>query len=212
MASKKEIKINVDESDVTRSATDDDVAAEPLDTNEQGEAAKAQVTEIDAGAEALSEEDQLRLKVAELEDRLLRSQAEFDNFRKRTARQFESLIRSANETMLIQVLDVIDNFERAFKHTDDEATLASLQAGMELIHNQLLDLLKRHDVAPIKAVGEVFDPNLHEALMQVASDECNEGIVADEISKGYRLGDRVLRYSKVSVSKGQADENDGGEQ
>jgi molecular chaperone GrpE len=210
MASKKEIKINVDEPEDTKQDSRPEAAADAVDSTDPSEATETVVPaeETVEQAEPLSEEDQLRLRVAELEDRLLRSQAEFENFRKRTARQYESLARSANETLLLQVLDVIDNFERAFDHANDDATIKGLQEGMELIHNQLRDLLKRHNVVSIDAVGKVFDPNLHEALMQIASDEFDEGVVAGEVSKGYRIGDRVLRFSKVSVSKGKADDGE----
>jgi molecular chaperone GrpE len=159
-----------------------------------------------APEEELSEEEKLKKQVAELEDKLLRTAAEFDNYKKRTARQLEEMIRSANDKILLELLEVADNFERALRHSNERAAQADVQAlqkGMELIFNQLKALLDRYHITPIEALGQPFDPNLHEALMQVDSDEYPEGVVALEICKGYKQGDRVLRHSKVGVSKGK---------
>jgi len=153
-----------------------------------------------------SEEEKLKKRVAELEDKLLRTAAEFDNYKKRMARQLEEMIRSANDKILLELLEVADNFERALRHSNEQAAQADVQAlqkGMELIFNQLKALLNRYHITPIDALGQPFDPTLHEALMQVDSDEYPEGVVALEISKGYKQGDRVLRHSKVGVSKGK---------
>lgn len=154
----------------------------------------------------VSEVDQLKALVAQLEDQKLRALADLDNFRKRTARQFEETIRSANERLLCDMLEVVDNFERALQHTDESndasAGAEAIRKGTELIYHQMRDLLARYDVTPIESVGKAFDPNLHEALMPIASDEYDEGTVAMEISKGYKQGDRVLRHAKVGVSQG----------
>jgi molecular chaperone GrpE len=159
-----------------------------------------------APAKKLSEEDQLKKQITELEDKFLRTAAEFDNYKKRMARQFEEIVRSANDRILFELLEVVDNFERALKHSNDNAEntdVVALRKGMELTFNQMTDLLSKYDVVPIDAVGQPFDPNLHEAVMQVESDVYPEGAVAIEMSKGYKQGDRVLRHSKVGVSKGK---------
>ena len=181
-------------------ASEDDpqeTAAADAETEATGEVAEE---------EELCEEEKLRRQVAELEDHHLRAAADFENYKKRTARQFESIIRSAGDKILIELLDVVDSFERALQHKNGNSDVSALSEGMELIYNQMTTLLARYDVQPIEAVGKPFDPNLHEALIQVASDEHPEGTVAVEISKGYRLAGRVIRHSKVGVSKGAAKE------
>ncbi len=210
MADKKEIKIDFSDSEKN---DDDRNDAPDEEYDEQAAADAREMEESDVEAEALpeteepkSEEDKLRAKVAELEDRLLRTMADFDNFKKRSARQYEEIIASANDRLLTELLDIVDNFERALEHADNNRSNSAdgLAEGTKLIYNQLRDLLARYNVTPIEAVGKTFDPNLHDAMMQVDSDEYEEGIVAVEISKGYLRGERVLRHSKVGVSRGPA--------
>jgi molecular chaperone GrpE len=151
----------------------------------------------------LVEEPNPQARIAELEDRLLRAAAEFDNYRKRTARQFEEITRSANDRLLTELLEVVDNFDRARQHADEKVDAASLKQGMDQIHNQLVTLLAKNDVKPIEALGKPFDPQLHDAMMQIESAEYPEGIVALEMARGYQQGTRVIRHSKVGVSKGK---------
>ncbi len=151
------------------------------------------------------EEDRLKARVEELEDKLLRLAAEFDNYKKRMARQYDDIIRTANDRILIELLDVMDNFERALQHDNENSNFESFRKGTELIFDQMTALLNKHDVRPIEALGKPFDPNLHEALMPVESEEYPEGTVAVEMSKGYMQGGRVLRHSKVGVSRGKTD-------
>ncbi|MEW6049801.1 MAG: nucleotide exchange factor GrpE [Candidatus Zixiibacteriota bacterium] len=152
----------------------------------------------------LTPEEQLQSRVAELEDRLLRTAAEYENYRKRTLRQADEQIRAANDRLLGELLEVMDNFERALSHINEKTDADSLQKGMELIYNQLGALLKRYDVVPIEAIGQKFDPALHDAMLQVESTTYEEGTVAMEMARGYRQADRVLRHSKVGVSKGKS--------
>jgi len=149
-----------------------------------------------------TEEEKLRARVAELEDRLLRSLAEFDNYKKRSARLHEQMANSANDKLLNELLDVVDNFERALQHQEPAGGSDAFRQGIEMIYSQLTGLLNRYGVTAIEAIGKPFDANLHDALIRVASDKYDEGVVVDEISKGYKIGDRVLRHSKVSVSMG----------
>jgi len=196
MSRKKDIEVDITDSDEKQ-----ETAAEtPTDTPDDGT-----TTESEAAIEVeeLSEEEKLRLKVAELEDRLLRAAAEFDNYKKRQARNYDDMVRNANDRLLLQLLEVVDNFERAVAHGGDEgANHDAYREGTELILSQMHALLDRHDVAPIEALGEPFDPNLHEALMQVASDEYEEGVVAMEVNRGYKRGGSVLRHARVGVSTG----------
>jgi molecular chaperone GrpE len=157
-----------------------------------------------SGAPPLLDEEQLRVRVAELEDRLLRSMADLDNFRKRTARQFDEVARSTSDKIFGELLDVVTNLDRALQHCKDGADIASLRQGMEMIHGQFMGLLTRNEIRPIEALGQPFDPRFHEALMQVDSAEYPPQVVAAEISKGYMQGDRVLRHTQVAVSRGPA--------
>jgi len=155
-----------------------------------------------------SEEEKLRVKCEEVEDKYLRLAAEFENFKKRMVRQYEEIVRTANDHILFDLLEVVDSFERALEHSEN-SDYDSYRKGADLILNQLKDLLARREVTPIEAIGNKFDPNLHEAMMQAPSDEHDEGTVAIEISRGYRQGKRVLRHSKVVVSKGKLKAEDG---
>ncbi len=158
-------------------------------------------TEVDKSE---AEVDDLKQQVEELEDKLLRAAAEFENFKKRTARQYEQIVSSAGDRVLGDLLEIVDNFDRAMAHSNGEADIDGLLKGMKLIGNQMNDLLKKYNVEPIEAVGSPFDPSLHEAMMQIASDEHEPGVVAMEIARGYRRGDQVVRHSRVGVSSGPA--------
>lgn len=182
------------------------VAENDSDTNVEVKIDKTEEDESSAADEIeLSEVEKLTNRVAELEDKLLRSAAEFDNYKKRIARSYDDMIRSSGDRIFSELLDIVDNFERAL-NTDEKASFESLQEGTRLIFNQMTGLLEKHNIKPIEALGKPFDPNLHEALMQVPSDEYEEGIVALEISKGYSQDKRVIRHSKVGVSSGRAKE------
>jgi molecular chaperone GrpE len=149
-----------------------------------------------AGPAAPSAEDQL----AELNDRYLRLAAEFDNYKKRIARDWVDRVRSANAEVLYELLEITDNFERALaiEHSDSAYT-----DGVKLILQQLQGLLARQGVEGISALGEKFNPSLHEALLHMESEQYAEGLVCQEIRKGYKLYDRVLRPAQVAVSKGK---------
>lgn len=151
------------------------------------------------------EEEEAVVQEAEIEsERFLRLAAEFDNYKKRTAREFEDIIKRANVRLLRELVDIVDNFERALSVEAEDQTHQAYRQGVELIYNQLSGLLSKEGVTPIEAVGQPFDPHYHEAVMQTESDEYDEGIVAQEIQKGYRIGDKVLRHSRVIVSCGRS--------
>jgi len=145
----------------------------------------------------------------ELEDRLLRVAAEFDNYKKRTVREFQSIIKNANEELISQLVETLDNFQRALdsasrsNSTKSSGDFDSFHKGVELIYLHFKDILGKEGLKEIKAIGEPFDPHLHEAVMQQESDKFPDGTVMDEISKGYTLNDKVIKHSKVIVSKGK---------
>ncbi len=149
----------------------------------------------------VTDEQQFEARVQELQDKLLRTAAEFDNYRKRVARQYDEMVQSANDKILLDLVGIADNLERALQHADKDTDTESLRQGVQLIHSQVIGLLEKYNVKPIEALGKPFDPNFHDALMQVDSEEQDEGIVALEVGKGYHRGDKVLRHTKVGVSK-----------
>jgi molecular chaperone GrpE len=157
----------------------------------------------EAGATPVTAEEtrdplhELEEKYGELNDRYLRLAAEFENYKKRATRETENTVRYANERFAKDMLDVLDNFERGLNAED-----ASLRSGLEQIHKLYLSVLERHGVKPMNAEGCSFDPNLHEAVAHIPSDE-PEGTVVDEAIRGYMLHDRVLRHAKVAVSNGK---------
>jgi len=216
MSKKKEIEIEVtDGKKESKEKTDnsqlegepDDSLAGDKETQVQEEKTPELKEEQKAKEEVLSEEEKLKRQVEELNDKLLRTAAEFDNYKKRIARQYEEIINSANDRIIFDLLEIVDNFERALAHDNDKSDFESFRKGIDLIVNQFKDLLKRYNVTPIEALGKTFDPNLHEAFMQISSDEYKEGLVAVEITRGYKMGNRILRHSKVGVSKGKEEKD-----
>jgi molecular chaperone GrpE len=152
--------------------------------------------------DATAELDALRRERDDMQDRLLRLQAEFDNYRKRMDRERRDLGDHFAAELLAEFLPVLDDVERAQRAADAIAdpVLASHRQGLDLIQKQFLELLKRRNVSPIEAEGADFDPNLHQAVGQEVSDEHREGEVIDDLRRGYQLGDRLLRPSMVKVA------------
>ena len=138
-------------------------------------------------------------KVAALEDRVKRQMAEFDNFRKRTDREKEQMFSMGERSVIEKMLPVVDNFERGLAAVPEGEKDSALASGMEMIYKQLMKQLEDLGVAPIEAVGKPFDPNFHNAVMQVESDEYESGTVAQEFQKGYLYHDTVIRHSMVGV-------------
>ena len=137
----------------------------------------------------------------ELNDRFLRLYSEFENYKKRTNKEKIDLVETASERVILGLLPVIDDFERAIKHNQNIEDLSVLKEGFELIYNKLLALLKRFEVEEIMAVGETFDTDLHEAVTHIpAQNEEDTGKIIDVTEKGYKLKDKVIRYSKVVVA------------
>jgi len=135
-----------------------------------------------------------------LQDRLLRTAAEFDNYRKRIDRERREQSDAAAFSLLSEVLPVVDNLERALQSPSGPEA-AGFRAGVELILRQLVDLLRKRGVTPIEALGADFDPRFHQAVSQEASDAHRDGEVMEEMQRGYMLGDRLLRPAMVKVAK-----------
>jgi molecular chaperone GrpE len=134
-------------------------------------------------------------------DRFLRQVAELENFKKRTARERDDAIRFANESLIKDLLPVVDNLERAVAHASGGGNGKPIVEGVEMVLKGLLDAMAKHGVTQISAVGQPFDPSKHEAMAQVESDAHEPNVVVDELHKGYMLRDRLLRPALVSVAK-----------
>jgi len=164
----------------------------------------AQSTAVDPATELATLREQLQAKEKEANenyDRYLRQVAELENFRKRANREKQEAIRFANEALVKDLLPVVDNLERAIAHAKGGGNGKPLVEGVEMVLRGFLDILGKHGVMPIAAVGERFDPEKHEAMAQVESGIYEPNTVVEEHHKGYLLRDRLLRPALVSVAK-----------
>ena len=168
-----------------------------------GDETAADQADAAAGAPAADQSDAalttLQRERDTLQDQLLRTAAEFKNYRTRMDRERRDLSEYATSEILMELLPIIDNFERALQAPGgvDEA----FRKGVELIHKQMFDLLRKRGVKPIEALGADFDPNFHQAVIHESSPDHREGEVIQELQRGYMLGDRLLRPAMVKVAK-----------
>ena len=139
-------------------------------------------------------------QIEELTDRLKRSMAEFDNFRKRTEKEKSAMYEIGARDVITKILPVVDNFERGLAAVPEEAKGTPFADGMEKIYKQLMKTLEDLNVKPIEAVGNEFDPNFHNAVMHIDDEELGENVVAEEFQKGYTYRDSVIRHSMVKVA------------
>lgn len=152
-----------------------------------------------------------QLEIARLTDRLLRLQADFDNFRKRTNRERDDLRKRAGEAILADLVPILDNLEFGLQQALNKPGGESFVDGLKLIRQQTMETTRRHGLEPIDALGKEFDPRLHEAMGFAPSTDVPEGKVMAQTRRGYRLGDKLLRAAMVVVSSGSGDSNKGGE-
>lgn len=143
--------------------------------------------------------NKLQEKVDELEDRVKRQMAEFDNFRKRSEKEKAAMFETGAKSVVEKILPVVDNFERGLAGLSEEELKEPFAEGMNMVYKQLITELEKLEVKPIEAVGCEFNPELHNAVMQVASEEYESGIIAQELQKGYTYRDSVVRHSMVAV-------------
>ena len=153
-------------------------------------------TDENAGTETLTEAQEA---IAELNERIVRLTADFDNFRKRAQREKDEARQFANQGLLEKLLPVLDNFEMALTAVKDADP--SVRDGVQMILDQLLGVLKESGVEPVDAMGQPFDPNFHEALSQEETTEVEEGTVVQQVQRGYKLNDRLVRPARVVVAK-----------
>lgn len=139
-------------------------------------------------------------KIEELTDRVTRQMAEFDNFRKRTEKEKSAMYEIGAKSVIEKLLPIVDNFERGFSTVDEENKEDSFVKGMEMVYKQILTTFETIGVQPIEAVGQEFNPDLHNAVMHVEDETVGENIIVEEFQKGYTYHDAVVRYSMVKVA------------
>jgi molecular chaperone GrpE len=183
------------------------IPTQPASTQDAGTSPSEPPTAPPGPEEALAAKTE---EIKRLQDRLLRLQAEFENYKKRMGREKVEFLKFANESILLEFLPVLDNLERALVSTRAETSFEALADGVEMIVRLFRSTLEKFGVKPMEAVGHPFDPSLHQAVAQVKSSDGSENHVVDEIQKGYFLEGRVLRAAMVRVSRaGSAEPGDG---
>ncbi|MGN1151598.1 MAG: nucleotide exchange factor GrpE [Lachnospiraceae bacterium] len=175
--------------------TEQKVAAEKADKENEKEEKKDKKKKDKSD----KKQEVLKERIEELEDRVKRQMAEFDNFRKRTEKEKTAMFETGAKSVIEKILPVVDNFERGLASVPEEEKGTGFAQGMEMIYKQLMTELENMDVKPIPAVGEEFNPDFHNAVMQVESEEYESGVIAQELQKGYTYRDSVVRHSMVAV-------------
>ena len=187
-------------------AEETETETEAAESGEQAE--ETEESEAEDGQEAPADEkkgffkkkkDKKDEQIEELNDKLKRQIAEFDNFRKRTEKEKTQMYDMGAKSIIEKILPVIDNFERGLAAVPEEQREDAFVVGMDKVYRQMLTELDASGVKPIEAVGQEFDPNFHNAVMQVESEEYDSGVVAQELQKGYMYKDSVVRHSMVAV-------------
>ena len=171
--------------------------AETIEDKKTAKKADKKKAKVDKKADAKCEA--MQAKIDELEDRVKRQMAEFENFRKRTEKEKTMMFETGAKSVVEKILPVVDNFERGLATIPEEDAESAFASGMKMIYKQMMDELDKLGVKPIEAVGQEFDPNFHNAVMQVESEEYESGVVAQELLKGYMYHETVVRHSMVAV-------------
>ena len=196
------------EHDENKKVTEGEELEEPVvETEETPEEAAAKAAAMEAEVEEVFSDENLEgkpdkkdLAIADLTDRLKRSMAEFDNFRKRSEKEKATMFDMGARSVAEKLLPIVDNFERAMTATPAEGEGRAFADGIEMIYNQMTKTLEDLGVKPIDCVGKDFDPNLHNAVMHIEDESLGENVVAEELLKGYMYKDGVLRHSMVKVA------------
>lgn len=145
--------------------------------------------------------NELEAKLSEAENKYLRAQADFENYRRRVRLDQEAAQKYRAQNLITDLLPALDNFERALQIKAEDDQTKSLLQGMDMVYRQLLQALEAEGLQPIEAVGKEFDPTVHQAVMQVEDDQYDSNMVVEELQKGYKLKDRVIRPTMVKVSQ-----------
>ena len=190
----------VSEAEETETETEAAESGEQAEETEESEAEDGQEAPADEKKGIFKKKkDKKDEQIEELNDKLKRQMAEFDNFRKRTEKEKTQMYDMGAKSIIEKILPVIDNFERGLAAVPEEQREDAFVVGMDKVYRQMLTELDASGVKPIEAVGQEFDPNFHNAVMQVESEEYDSGVVAQELQKGYMYKDSVVRHSMVAV-------------
>ncbi|HLK97407.1 MAG TPA: nucleotide exchange factor GrpE [Hymenobacter sp.] len=177
--------------------------AEPVSAELPQEPDAPEIGEVEAPEEASqATASKTEAELADLKDKYLRLAAEFENYKRRTTKERADLFKSANQELMMALLPVLDDFERARHHTRDTEDANAVRESIDIIYNKLQKTLNQKGLAPMEAKGGAFDPDLHEAITQIpAPSEELKGKIVDEVEKGYYLGDKVIRHAKVVLGQ-----------
>jgi len=197
---KKDKSKNKDENIKETKAAEEQDTMGKYEENEIPEVAE-EVNEIDVTAE-------LEAKVNELQDKLLRKAAEFDNYKRRTENDQLNLLSFAAESFITKILPVVDDFERSLDHVSDAESAEAIKEGIMLVYDKLLKILHEQGVKKIESVGKPFNVDYHDALMQIKDDTVPVHTVVEEVEKGYMYKDKVIRHAKVIVSEDVSKKSD----
>ena len=180
-----------------------EVVEDTVEETVEPEAQKEEVVEEptkEKTKKSKKKKDERDEKIEELSDKLLRQMAEFDNFRKRTEKEKSAMYEIGAKDIIEKLLPVVDNFERGFSTVTEEDKEDAFVTGMEMVYKQLMTMLETVGVKPIEAVGQEFNPDLHNAVMHVEDETVGDNIIVEEFQKGYTYRDSVVRYSMVKVA------------
>jgi len=201
MSKKKKEQVVVDKSIESETEVESEVS-----TDENGSEEENDLVELDPVKVLEKDLQDIKDELTEQKDKFVRLQAETDNFRKRLSREKEEFLQYANERLFKELIPIFDNFERALEDPSNDTK--RLKEGLEMILKQFSSFLEKEKVKPIKAIGEKFDPMVHEALTSEESNEHEENTIISEFVKGYTINNRVLRPSQVVISKKPSPESE----
>ena len=187
--------------DETQTEHDGEESEETSEEEEQAEDGQTEDEQSQKKSFFKGKKDKKDVQIEELNDRLMRQMAEFDNYRKRTDKEKKQMYEVGAGDIIEKILPVVDNFERGLGTMTDEDKDSSFAQGMEMIYKQLTTVLEGIGVAPIEAEGKEFDPMFHNAVMQSPSEEYESGVIIQELQKGYMYKEKVLRHSMVIVAE-----------
>ena len=198
-----DVKMTVKDADAakTAGAEDDGTQAQKENTDAENpkEASQSSESQSADGIDT-KKKDAKDALIEELQDKVKRQMAEFDNFRKRTEKEKSSMFEMGASDMIKKLLPIVDNFERGFNSISEEERETPFAKGMDMVYKQTMKMLEDSDVKPIEALGMEFNPELHNAVMHVEDDSVGEGIIVEEFEKGYTYRETVIRHSMVKVA------------
>ena len=192
------------ESEKQAAQQEEDKAEKPADAGDAKQdsapAEEAAAEEAPAEEEKSGVSDKAQAKIDELNDKVMRQMAEFENYRKRTEKEKQGMFEVGAKSVIEKLLPIVDNFERGLASLSEEEAQGAFAKGIEMVYKQLMEEFSKLEVKPIEAVGKEFDPNLHNAVMHVEDETLGENRIVAEFQKGFRIGDRVIRFSMVKVA------------